>query len=52
MSKPFAPKFHRDATVTLWDVHAQDWVRTAHPTDEQMASLSPAVRERVARHLA
>ena len=52
MSTPFAPKFHRDSTATLWDVYTQRWVRTARPTDEQLASLSPAARERVARHVA
>ncbi len=43
--------FHRDGTVTIWDVYQQGWRRclaTAVP-DAIMASLSRAERERIQR---
>jgi hypothetical protein len=43
--------FHRDATVTFWDVSAQQWVRTSNPTDAQLASMSSTLRKRVIRHV-
>ena len=42
--------YHRDHTVTIWDVYAQQWVRTDHPSDAILASLMPDERERVMRH--
>ena len=42
---------HRDGSVTIWDVYAQQWVRTFSPGDAQLASLDPAARARVMRHL-
>jgi hypothetical protein len=42
--------YHRDATVTLWDVYTQSWVRTGRPSDAILASLSDKERERVMRH--
>ena len=45
-------KFHRNATVTIWDVYSQSWLRTARPTDAQLAALPAAERERVQRHTA
>lgn len=51
MSRPtFRPTFHRDGTVTIWDVFAQNWARARGFSDAQLASLSPAFRERVIRH--
>lgn len=52
MSKPFAPKFHRDSTVTIWNVYTQSWTRTGCPTAELLATLPSALRERVLRHVA
>lgn len=46
----FRTTFHRDGTVTIWDVYTQQWVRTAHPLDELLASLSKPEYERVLRH--
>ena len=47
----FKTKFHRDATVTLWDVYTQSWERTGRPTAAQLAALSPAEREQVQKHV-
>lgn len=47
---PYRTKYHRDATVTLWDVYQQQWIRTARPSDRQLASLSSKVRARVIQH--
>ena len=48
----FKTKFHRDATVTIWDVYTQSWERAGRPTDAQLAALPTAERERVQRHTA
>ena len=44
--------FHRDGSATFWDVYTQSWTRTGSPSDEQLASLPAADRERVQRHTA
>lgn len=41
---------HRDGTVTVWDVYTQSWVRTARPSNQVLASLPQADRDRVVRH--
>lgn len=46
---PYATTFHRDGTVTVWDVHQQQWVRTSRPSDQILASCS-SDRERIKRH--
>ena len=46
----FKTKFHRDATITLWDVYTQSWERTGSPSDAQLAALPAAARERAIRH--
>jgi len=46
----FKTRFHRDQTVTIWDVHFQGWVRTSRPRDSILASLDPRERARVIRH--
>ena len=48
--KPYQTRYHRDGTVTIWDVYAQQWLRTSDPSDRVLASLSDAQRERVIRH--
>ena len=45
-------RFHRDGTVTLWDVYAQRWERYRTVPDRVLASLTHAERERVLRHTA
>ena len=41
--------FHRDATVTIWDVYAQAWVRGTLGV-RLLATLPVAERKRVERH--
>lgn len=47
----FATKFHRDGTVTIWNVYEQGWVRLAAGkiSDRLLATLSEAERKRIAR---
>ena len=45
-------KFHRDGSVTVWDVYCQQWVRTFRPVDYVLASLPSKVRDRVMQHCA
>ena len=44
-------RYHRDGTVTLWDIYRQQWRRL--PADaisaEMLATLSDAERIRIAR---
>ena len=46
----YKTKYHRDGTVTVWDVYQQQWQRTARPSDAVLASLGHRERERVIRH--
>lgn len=49
---PYATRFHRDGTVTVWNVYTQQWdMRTSRPSDSVLASLSREERERVIKHL-
>ena len=50
MADLFAPTYHRDGSVSVWDVWGQGWVRTSRPRDHVLASLDPEERERVIRH--
>ena len=43
--------YHRDGTVTVWDVYQAAWVRTSTPTDQLLATLDADERERVKRHV-
>ncbi len=47
----YATTYHRDGTVTLWDIYAQQWARLAveRISDETLATLSHAERARIAR---
>ena len=47
---PYRTTYHRDGSVTVWHVCRQQWLRTRSPSDETLASLSPAERTRVERH--
>lgn len=53
MNRPFTPTYHRDHTVTIWDVHVQQWARVDAEslTDAQSASLDAHTLLRVRRHL-
>lgn len=46
----FKTKFHRDGSITLWDVYTQSWARTARPTNQQLAAMPDAERDRAIRH--
>lgn len=49
---PYATRFHRDGTVTVWNVYTQSWdMRTGSPSDRVLASLPTEERERVIKHL-
>ena len=43
--------FHKNRSVTLWDVYRQQWVRTHSPSDRVLASLCASQRARVIRHV-
>ena len=49
--KPYATRYHKDGTVTLWDVYTQTWRRiaAADVSDQTLATLSDAERTRIAR---
>ena len=49
---PFDSTFHRDGSVTVWDVCVQGWVRTQQPPDRLLSTLSPEEREKVIAHTA
>lgn len=44
-------RFHRDGTVTVWNVYTQQWERTGNPSDRVLASLETQERRRVMRHV-
>lgn len=45
--------YHRDHTVTIWNVLAQSWyVRVSYLSHAVLATLSERERARVVRHLA
>jgi hypothetical protein len=44
--------YHRDGTVSVWDCYAQSYTRTASPSAQLLATLSPSERVRVLRHTA
>ena len=46
----YATRFHRDGSVTVWNVYSQAWQRTTRPSDRVLASLSAAERAKVERH--
>ena len=46
----YSTTFHRDHTVTIWNVYNQQWERTARPSDRVLASLTPEERHKVTRH--
>jgi len=47
----YNPTFHRDNTVTFWQVYEQRWVRCAASriSDAELACMSDSERRRVAR---
>jgi len=51
MNDLYSTTYHRDGTVTYWDVYRQAWVRIDADlmSDEAIASLTAAERDKVAR---
>lgn len=49
---PYDTTYHRDGSVTVWDVYRQGWLRTESPSDDVLASLSPEEREKIIAHTA
>ena len=47
----YKSKFHRDNTVSLWDIYQQRWtrVRASRVPAEILSSLSPEERKRIAK---
>jgi hypothetical protein len=43
--------YHRDGSVTLWNVYTQQWDRSKRFSDNVLASLSEPERSRVMRHI-
>jgi hypothetical protein len=43
--------YHRDGTVTLWDVFSRAWVRTDNPNDQLLGTLPRAEIDRIRRYL-
>lgn len=46
----YQTQFHRDGTVTVWDVYSQRWLRTRNPSVQLLASLGSEERERIIKH--
>jgi hypothetical protein len=42
--------YHRDGSITIWDVYQQRWTRTMMLSDELWASLSEGERIKISRH--
>jgi hypothetical protein len=49
---PFATVYHRDQSVTIWDVFAQSWLRLSTVPASILATLPKSERARVIRHTA
>ena len=44
--------YHRDGTVTLWDMFRQAWVRTANPSDHHLLDGLPRPEvDRIQRYI-
>ena len=43
--------YHRDGTVTLWDMFRQAWVRTANPSDHLLDGLPRPEVDRIQRYI-
>lgn len=46
----YATRYHRDGSVTVWDVYSQTWRRTSRPSDAILASMGETERVRTIRH--
>lgn len=51
-NKPaYKTTYHRDGSVTLWDIYQQRWtrVRASRISDDVLSTLSPEERKRIAK---
>ena len=46
-----ANTYHRDGTVSYWDVYRQQWQRSSSIRDQVLASMNDAEHARVQRHI-
>lgn len=52
MTDPYRTTYHRDGTVTVWDVYSQTWRRRVRSMPDRVwASLSERERNKAAKHL-
>lgn len=42
--------FHRDKTITVWNIFTQSWLRTNNPSDRLLSSLNEQERNRILKH--
>ena len=47
----YATTYHRDGSVTFWNVNTQQWQRTSNLSAVPMATLSDSERAKITRHL-
>ena len=43
--------YHRDGSVTIWNVYTQQWERTSHPSDRVLASHEGCERVKIMSHV-
>lgn len=43
-------KYHRDGSVTFWNVFTRSWVRAHNLQNQELATLTAKERRRVVRH--
>jgi hypothetical protein len=43
--------YHRDGTITFWDVYQQRWTRTDNPSDQQLSTLPLAQVDKIKEHV-
>ena len=48
----YASTYHRDGSVSAWDVYTQQWTRQVAFGAAQLASLGAKERDRILRHTA
>jgi len=48
----YANTYHRDGSVSAWDVHTQQWTRQVAFSRAQLASFGVKERDRILRHTA
>jgi len=48
--KAYGSTYHRDGTITYWDVYLQRWRRSSQLSDRALATLGAGERDRVLRH--